>query len=117
MIRKKLRNTATAGEATLWKYLRNRQLEGMKFRRQHSIGKYVVDFYCPNAKLAIELDGEAHTYDSINKRDRDRTLYFETLGIRVLRFENRLVFTNLENVLREIATQVTIATTPAPLLT
>ena len=116
MIRKELRNKATPAEATLWKYLKNSQLGGIKFRRQHSIGNYIVDFYCPNARLAIELDGEVHTYDTINERDRKKTVFLEKMNVRLLRFENELVFTNLEEVLGEILFCLNNTTTPAPLL-
>jgi very-short-patch-repair endonuclease len=61
--RKKLRNNSTSAEATLWTYLKNRQLEGRKFRRQHSIGNYIADFYCPEEQLVIELDGEGHFWE------------------------------------------------------
>ncbi len=115
-IRKELRNKATSAEATLWKYLKNSQMKGIKFRRQHSIGDYIVDFYCPSARLAIELDGAVHTYDTINERDRSKTVFLEKMNVQLLRFENKLVFTNLEAVLGEIASCVNITTTPSPLL-
>jgi very-short-patch-repair endonuclease len=60
LFRKNLRNNSTSAEATLWGYLQNRQLEGRKFRRQHSIENYILDFFCPSEKLAIELDGNDH---------------------------------------------------------
>ena len=116
MIRKKLRNKATVAESTLWKYLKNSQLKGIKFRRQHSIGDYIVDFYCPSARLAIELDGAVHTYDIINERDRNKTIFLEKMNIRLLRFENKLVFSNLEAVLGEILSCLNNTTTPSPLL-
>ena len=116
MIRKKLRNKATVAESTLWKYLKNSQLKGTKFRRQHSIGDYIVDFYCPSARLAIELDGAVHTYDIINERDRNKTIFLEKMNIRLLRFENMLVFSNLEAVLGEILSCLNNTTTPSPLL-
>ena len=116
MIRKKLRNKATVAESTLWKYLKNSQLKGTKFRRQHSIGDYIVDFYCPSARLAIELDGAVHTYDIINERDRNKTIFLEKMNIRLLRFENKLVFSNLEAVLGEILSCLNNTTTPSPLL-
>ena len=116
MIRKKLRNKATVAESTLWKYLKNSQLKGTKFRRQHSIGDYIVDFYCPSARLAIELDGAVHTYDTINERDKNKTIFLEKMNIRLLRFENKLVFSNLEAVLGEILSCLNNTTTPSPLL-
>ena len=62
--RNSLRNNSTAAESTLWKVLRNKQIEGLRFRRQHSIGPYIMDFYCPEIKLCIELDGEPMTIPS-----------------------------------------------------
>jgi very-short-patch-repair endonuclease len=61
-VRKKLRNQATPAEAALWKLLSGKKCGGLKFRRQHSVGPYILDFYCPEAKLAIEVDGNAHDY-------------------------------------------------------
>ena len=102
--RKKLRNNLTPAEATLWKYLKKSQLNRRKFRRQSSIGKYIVDFYCPEEKLVIELDGDIHQYDKINNIDRIRSDFLKSKGIKILRFENSMIFENLEGVLRIIET-------------
>ena len=88
-IRKQLRNNLTPAEAGLWRYLKNSQLKGRKFRRQHSIGDYIIDFYCPKEKLAIELDGEVHQYDKVNRSDREKEKYLQRLDIQLLRFENK----------------------------
>jgi very-short-patch-repair endonuclease len=91
-IRKHLRNNSTSAEATLWIMLKNKQVGGYKFRRQHSVGKYVVDFYCPSLQLAIELDGEPHA-DLINiALDAERDEWLKQQGITVFRYENRWVF-------------------------
>ena len=91
-IRKRLRNNSTSAEATLWNMLKNRQLEGRKFRRQHSLDNYIVDFYCSSDKLIIELDGDPHgDYIQIQKDER-RDQELEKKGYTILRFENRLVF-------------------------
>ncbi len=91
-IRKSLRNHATSAEATLWNMLKNSKVGGYKFRRQHSIGKYVVDFYCPTLQLVIELDGEPHA-DLINiAQDAERDEFINQYGITVNRYENRWVF-------------------------
>jgi very-short-patch-repair endonuclease len=100
--RKALRNQATPAEAALWKGLQNSQLSGRKFRRQHSVGPYILDFYCPTEKLCVELDGQMHFEHGGNLRDEERTRYLNNLGIRVIRFENSLVFQNPESVLEEI---------------
>jgi very-short-patch-repair endonuclease len=85
----------------MWSRLRMNQL-GFKFRRQHSIGRYIVDFYCPEKKLAIELDGSQHLDDE--KYDNKRTDYLNALGIAVLRFGDNEVNTNMEGVLLKIIT-------------
>jgi very-short-patch-repair endonuclease len=78
----------TEEETILWSKLRNKQLLGYKFRRQHGIGKYVVDFCCVNKKLIIELDGDQHGYEENQKYDLLRTEYLERLGFNILRFTN-----------------------------
>jgi very-short-patch-repair endonuclease len=84
--RRELRKNLTAAEATLWKFLQNRQLKGKKFRRQHGVGKYILDFYCPSLKLAIELDGDPHFSEEGIRHDEIRTAFLKTLNIRVIRF-------------------------------
>ena len=102
--RKILRNHSTSAEATLWRLLKNKQIDGLKFRRQHSIGPYIVDFYCPALRLAIELDGEVHSRQL--EHDEQRTYYLQKNGIEVLRFENRTVFENAELIIDEIKRKV-----------
>jgi len=96
--RKRLRNSATPQETVLWSRLRSKQL-GYKFRRQHSIGKYIVDFYCLEKRLIIELDGSQHI-DSEYDKERDK--YLNSLGFKVLRFWDNDVDNNLEGVLLKI---------------
>ncbi|WP_246615764.1 endonuclease domain-containing protein [Aquimarina litoralis] len=100
--RKNLRNNGTSAEAFLWKYLQKSQIQGRKFRRQHSIGNYIVDFYCPKEKMIIELDGEIHNQAKKQEYDQKRTKYLEGLGFAVIRFENKMVFESLPSVLKEI---------------
>ena len=100
--RKYLRKKLTPAEATLWTLLKGKQLEGRKFRRQHSVGKYILDFYCPSETLAIELDGEHHFTDEGFAYDEERTNYLNSLRIKVLRFENEEVFQSPESVVAEI---------------
>jgi very-short-patch-repair endonuclease len=97
-----LRRSATPAEKRLWSRLRNRQLADLKFRRQEPIGDRVVDFYCAEAHLAIELDGSGHTRREANISDLDRELELHEKGIRVLRFFNRAIFANLDGVLNAI---------------
>lgn len=91
-LRKHLRNNSTSAESTLWTMLKNKQVGGYKFRRQHSVGKYILDFYCPALQFAIELDCDPHA-DLINiARDAERDDWLKQHGITVFRYENRWVF-------------------------
>jgi very-short-patch-repair endonuclease len=100
--RSELRANLTPAEAFLWKQLSSRKLEGRRFTRQHSISKYVVDFYCAAERLIVELDGEVHNNPIAEDYDEERTTYFKSMGYKVIRFENKMVFDNLESVLKEI---------------
>ena len=102
VFRKNLRNNSTSAEATLWLQLKNSQLDGRKFRRQHSVGAYILDFYCPAEKLCIELDGADHYTGNGEAYDEERTKYLNSLNIRVIRFENKEVFQAIEYVLGRI---------------
>lgn len=101
--RKQLRNNSTSAEAFLWNYLKQKQLQGRKFRRQHSIKNFIVDFYCPTEKLIIELDGAYHFTPTAQEIDRKRDDVLESYGFQVLRFENKMVFDCLDSVLMEIS--------------
>lgn len=101
--RKTLRNHLTPAEAKLWTYLQRSKLAGRKFRRQHSVGRYILDFYCPAERLAIELDGAVHDSETAQQYDEERDLFLRHCGIRVLRFENKWVFLQPDEVLAEIA--------------
>lgn len=100
-LRKKLRNSATPQEIILWSRLRRNQL-GQKLRRQHSIGKYIVDFYCPKKKLIIELDGWQHKEESQERYDQERSKFLEEKRFKVIRFWNNDINNNLDGVVMEI---------------
>ena len=102
--RKELRKRLTSAEATLWKVLQKKQLKGRKFRRQHSIENYIVDFYCASENLIVELDGAVHLDFAQQNYDEERTEKLEALGFTVIRFENKLIFECLDEVLDEIST-------------
>jgi very-short-patch-repair endonuclease len=110
-LRRQNRKNLTPAEAELWKHLQGSKLDGRKFRRQHSIGNYILDFYCPQEKLGIELDGKVHFTDNAFEADTVRTEYLNSLNIKVIRFENKEVFEQLEGVLEEIRQNFT---TPDP---
>ena len=100
ILRKELRSHATPAEAVLWKMLKGRNADGMKFRRQQGIGPYVLDFYCPELRLCVELDGSSHDYKY--EYDEQRTEFLQNQGIRVLRFSNEQVWQGLDFVVDEI---------------
>lgn len=110
--RKHLRNNGTSAEAFLWKHLSKRKLNGRKFRRQQSLGNYIVDFYCPSEDLIIELDGEYHNNPEAREKDLKRDNHLERLGFKVLRFENKLVFDDLDGVLKTISDNLKETKTP-----
>ena len=101
-IRKILRNNMTEPEIILWSKLKGKQLYGHKFRRQQSIGKYIVDFYCPKVRLAIELDGNQHNEENKSRSDNERTNYLNHQGITVIRFWNHEVLNNIDDVTNAI---------------
>lgn len=97
------RKHPTKAEVILWECLRDRRLTGFKFRRQHPIGRYVADFYCHEARLIIEVDGEIHVQSEQREYDRVRQAELEAQGLKVLRFKNDRVLFETEQVLKEIA--------------
>ena len=94
---RRLRQQLTPAEDKLWSALRGRQLVGLKFRCQHPVGRFIVDFYCPSCKLVIEVDGDIHTQQKAY--DEARTEQLESYGYRVLRFTNEEVLNDLQTVL------------------
>ena len=101
-MRRKLRSESPKAERLLWWRLRGRQLDGLKFRRQYGVGEYVIDFFCPNARLAVEVDGESHFAPRAESQDAKRQAFIESSGIRVLRFTNPQVYDGLDAVVDEI---------------
>ena len=100
--RKILRNSLPKSEIILWNFLKDKRLGGYKFRRQYSVGRYVVDFYCPAIKLAIEIDGDSHFIEDAPEYDEARQKFIESYGITFLRFTNTEVSRNLQKVLEKI---------------
>ena len=89
-------------EIVLWNQLKGKKIKGLKFRRQYSVGKYVIDFYCTEIKLAIEADGDTHNSDDEIEYDRKRQSDIEIFGIRFLRIRDDDIFENIEEVIKEI---------------
>ena len=115
-VAKKLRRNATVGERILWFRLRNHKLDGHKFKRQHPIGKYVVDFVCTDKKLVIEVDGSTHLSDEARKRDRRRQEHLEGNGYVVLRFWGDEVKNDILSVLESIRGKCSILPSHNPSL-
>jgi very-short-patch-repair endonuclease len=101
-----LRKEMTEAEKILWEQINKNQIKGYRFRAQHPIGKFIVDFYCHKALLVIELDGKIHLKKMIAERDNGREIEIKKLGIRVLRFTNDDIFRNIEKVLNTISNSV-----------
>ncbi|MCU0845245.1 MAG: DUF559 domain-containing protein [Spirochaetes bacterium] len=105
-----LRKNPTPAERILWEELKEKKLEGFKFRRQHPIGRYILDFYCHEAKLVIEVDGKIHELYNNTEYDKLRTEELESHGLKVIRFNNEEVLNNSTKVLNEIKKHLTSTT-------
>jgi len=106
--RKGLRRNNTEAEKTFWMHVHNRRFSGRKFYRQYSLGSYILDFYCPELKVAIELDGGQHNQDDNKEYDAARSVYLKAQGIEVMRFWNNDVLNNIEGVLNKLAESVNL---------
>src|SRR5215813_690959 len=110
---RELRQQKTEAEVVIWELLRSRRLAGKKFRRQHPVGCYVLDFYCHEVSLAVELDGGQHNTDPARRHDARRTKFLESRGIHVLRFWNNEALDDLEGVVEGIWNAVKRSTVSA----
>jgi uroporphyrinogen-III synthase len=99
---RRLRRSETESEAVLWEQLRDRRLLGLKFRRQQAIRQYVVDFFCKELSLAIEVDGAIHDDPEVVVRDRERQRHLEWLGVRVLRMPAQLVLADIDDAMQRL---------------
>jgi very-short-patch-repair endonuclease len=104
--RRQLRRNITKAEAIIWQKLRCKQIENCKFRNQYSVEQFVLDFYSPEIKLAIEIDGESHFQEGAAHYDKERQIFIESAGINFLRFTNNQVYENLNGVLETIAQKI-----------
>ena len=99
---RRLRTNQTSAEKILWYNLRNRRLEGLKFKRQQCLENFIVDFYCDELKLIIELDGDVHGYKSNSKKDAKRQDFLERKGFHIIRYTNHEIYHQLPSVLEDI---------------
>lgn len=104
--RRLLRQNITEAEKLIWGKIRDRQLENCKFRRQYSVDKFVLDFYSPEFKLAVEIDGESHFQEGASEFDQVRQEFIESAKIKFIRFTNNDVYDNLSGVLETIAQNI-----------
>ena len=107
-----LRNNMTEAEKIVWEKLKNRKVFKAWFRWQHPIGSFIVDFYCHEYKLAIEIDGEIHLKTEVNEYDDGRSHDIEKLGIKILRFTNSEVFNNLKKIIVKILKTIAVFEPP-----
>jgi very-short-patch-repair endonuclease len=107
-----LRNNMTEAEKFVWDKLKNRNVFKVRFRRQHPIGSFIVDFYCHEYKLAIEIDGEIHLKNEVIEYDDGRSHDIEKFGIKILRFTNNEVFTDLNKIIAEILKTIEVSKPP-----
>lgn len=99
---RQLRNKSTKSEAKLWQYLKGKKVKDYSFHRQKPLLNYIVDFYCYELQLVIELDGYSHQLEEIKQKDFKKQNELENLGLKVMRFSDNQVMENIENVLRAI---------------
>ena len=111
---RELRRASTPAEEKLWEALRGRHLAGLKFRRQHPYGPFVLDLFCVEHQLAVEVDGGIHTMPAQTARDAERAAFLQTRGIRVLRFTNEEVENSLDEVLKAIKAATLTPRPPLP---
>ena len=121
--RQQLRRESTPTEKILWNRIRNKQINGLKFRQQHGFGNYIMDFYCPAIRLCIEIDGEVHETTEAKEYDKERTVFLNHYGIKVIRFRNEEILNDLEEVINKIKDtikngdwELRYAKTPNPLI-
>jgi len=108
------RREMTPAEKALWDALRNRRLAGLKFRRQHPVDRFILDYFCVEKQLVVEVDGGIHNALDQAAQDTERTAWLKTRGIRVLRFDNEKVLKRLDEVLKQI---VRVASSTDPFIT
>ena len=97
-----LRSEMTSSERRLWSRLRAKQFFGLKFRRQHGIGPYIVDFYCPERLMVIEVDGDVHAEESRKQKDQQREKNLRNLGLQIVRYTNDEILNRLDGVLEDL---------------
>lgn len=106
--RRQLRRDQTPAEELVWRFLRNRRTKNFKFRRQYSIDKFVIDFYSPELKLAVEIDGDIHDLPTQKERDIARQSYLENFGVKFIRIRNEELFANTDKAFGRIEEMIKV---------
>ena len=112
MLARELRKNQTAAEKIFWDRVKNRKFQNLKFRRQHQIGFYIVDFYCCEFNAVIELDGDIHDLPQNNRNDAERDFNLRFLGYYVFRFKNERILSELDSVLKELYEHLQLLPSP-----
>ena len=102
-------------EVKFWTKVKGKQISGLQFYRQRPLGKYIVDFYCPAGKIAVEIDGGQHYFDENIRYDLDRQKDLRSLGLRIIRFTNTEVLNNIEGVVAKLKEEFGIENPPSPI--
>lgn len=105
-LRRGLRRRQTYAEQRFWARVSHQQFFHLKFRRQHGVGPYIVDFYCPARKLVVEIDGDTHADDQVIRQDQERTYDLAAMGYTVIRYTNFEVVHHTEDVLNDLSTKL-----------
>jgi len=105
-LKRQFRSSLTSAEAKLWFHIRAKRFESLKFKRQHGIGPYIVDYYCAEKALVIEVDGDVHAGEVQKERDESREDYLKRCGLRILRYNNQDILKNIEGVLENLRSWV-----------
>jgi len=101
--RRELRHNTTPAEKIFWSKVANRTFQNLKFRKQHGIGPFVVDFYCPEKKIIVEIDGDSHATDTGIENDQERAKYLAGLGYKIVRYQNSDVLNNIDGVFEDLS--------------
>ena len=105
-LRRDLRHNSTSAEKSFWSKVRNKQFLNLRFRKQRGIGNYIVDFYCPEKKLIVVVDGDTHAETQNEMKDQERTIYLESFGYKIVRYQNRDILNNIDGVFQDLIDRI-----------
>ena len=114
-LRRNLRRESTLAERLFWSKVASQQFLSLKFRRQHGIGNFIVDFYCPEKKLIVEIDGDSHATSAGLENDQQRTTHLQSFGYTIVRYDNRDIISNISGVFEDLTRKVGLLCPPLTL--